>query len=573
MPIVATYTLVAVTGTALMLTVAGLALRRRPAPGATSLAALALGVAVWSLATLLQTVGGPELSRIAARGSYLGITLAVLSWFVLTVEYAGRERYISRRLLALLCVQPVLTNALVWTNESHHLFWQSVRYGGTVSEYEVVYGPGFWLHAGYSYLLVVLGIALVFGELYRSQSAYRGQWAAMLLGVPAPMIANGLWLTGRTVVDWTPIGFAVTAVVLYLALRNYEFVELTPVARDTVVDRIPSGVAVIDPDGRITDVNATMTSYFDADLESLVGEHAGNAFDWWRETERGDGRGRARTYEIERDGRHFQVEIEPFADDLNRPAGRIVLVHDVTEREQRERELQRQNEQLDRFADVLTHDLRNPLNVADGRLTLLEETHDFEHVDQIKSAHERMGDLIEDVRTLVRDGQTVSDTERLEVARVARTAATNVDTRRADVRIEDDVGVVEGDETRLLHAFENLFRNAVEHGIETRSTDQGDDRPLADGGAFGDDAAVTIRVGRITDGRSGFFVADDGPGITADERETVFESGYTTGEDGTGLGLAIVKNAVQAHGWEIDAAESDAGGARFEITDVSFCEA
>ncbi|MDY7083447.1 MAG: ATP-binding protein, partial [Halobacteria archaeon] len=115
----------------------------------------------------------------------------------------------------------------------------------------------------------------------------------------------------------------------------------------------------------------------------------------------------------------------------------------------------------------------------------------------------------------------------------------------------------EADRGRLLHVFENLFRNSVEHG--------------------GND--VTIRVGDLPDiheetdeedddQRYGFFIEDDGPGIPEEERDDVLEHGYTTSSSGTGFGLSIVRSIVEAHGWEIDVSESEEGGARFEITGV-----
>ncbi|MBS3761523.1 MAG: ATP-binding protein, partial [Halodesulfurarchaeum sp.] len=96
----------------------------------------------------------------------------------------------------------------------------------------------------------------------------------------------------------------------------------------------------------------------------------------------------------------------------------------------------------------------------------------------------------------------------------------------------------EADPDRLASLLENLFRNAVEHaGPE-----------------------VTVTVEPTSDG---FAVADDGPGIPPEDRETVFESGYTTETDGTGFGLAIVAEVATAHDWSVRVEESDAGGARF----------
>jgi signal transduction histidine kinase len=93
--------------------------------------------------------------------------------------------------------------------------------------------------------------------------------------------------------------------------------------------------------------------------------------------------------------------------------------------------------------------------------------------------------------------------------------------------------------------FENLFRNAVDHGGEE----------------------VQVTIGEIADG---FYVEDNGSGISAESRETIFEWGFSTKQGGTGLGLHIVKQVVESHGWEINAAEGSDGGIRFEITDVAF---
>jgi len=585
------YTSLLGTGVVLCLVIAALAWRHRPTPGATPLAGLSVGSAIWAFATLAQVlVDGSLISVFWGKFTYLGIVLSGTFWFVLTLEYSGRERYLKPPTVGLLAIEPVAINALVWTNDVHHLVWASVDPGGSVYGYTVTYGPAFWAHVTYSYALLAAGSLFVLGQFYRSRSIYRGQAFAMFLSALAPWVGNALFLSEATTADWAPISFVVSCVALFWAMRTRDLVDVTPVARNTVLDRIPSGVVVVDRNDRILDANAELERLVGAEDDRLVGATVDEAFADHPPLASaiGDRNGtREITFAADGDPRHFDVEIEPLIDDLGRRIGRIALVHDVTEQRRRERELERQNEQLDRFAEVLSHDLRNPLNVADGYLDVVAETGDLEHVGRIRSAHERMNDLIEDVRTLVTQGQTVTETELLDLEAVARSAASNVDTRDAEVRIDDDIGIVDADENRLLQAFENLFRNAVEHGVEAPSGEPatvaaesaGAAAESASDGVAGSDAddadepAVTIRVGRIDDaaaGRNGFYVADDGPGIPPDVREKVFESGFTTGDDGTGLGLAIVQNAIEAHGWRIEAAESESGGASFEVTGVAF---
>ncbi|SEV94734.1 hybrid sensor histidine kinase/response regulator [Halobacterium jilantaiense] len=240
----------------------------------------------------------------------------------------------------------------------------------------------------------------------------------------------------------------------------------------------------------------------------------------------------------------------------------VGIARDTTDRRERERELQRQNDRLEKFASIVSHDLRNPLSVAEGHLEMALETGDTSHLDSVAAAHDRMRTLIEDILTLTREGETVTDFEAVDLAAVAADCWALVDAPAATVDVQDSASVL-ADRSRLQQVFENLFRNAIEHG-STSPDSQARQGAVEDGGND-----VTVTVGRLA---NGFFVADDGPGVPAEDREAVFESGYTTSEHGTGFGLTIVAEIVDAHGWDISLTESENGGARFEIRGVDFAE-
>jgi PAS domain S-box-containing protein len=220
----------------------------------------------------------------------------------------------------------------------------------------------------------------------------------------------------------------------------------------------------------------------------------------------------------------------------------VCLARDVTERTERERELQRQNERLESFASVVSHDLRNPLNVAELRLELAREECDSEHLADVADALGRSQALIDDLLALAREGEPVSDVEPVDLADLVGDCWHNVETTAATVDAGTD-RVMRADPNRLKQLLENLFANAVDHG----------------------GADVTVTVGDLADG---FYVADDGPGVPPSEREQVFESGYSTADGDTGFGLAIVAEIAEAHGWSVAVTDSEDGGARFEITGV-----
>jgi len=228
------------------------------------------------------------------------------------------------------------------------------------------------------------------------------------------------------------------------------------------------------------------------------------------------------------------------------------------ERHRQERRLERQNERLERFASIVSHDLRNPLQVAQGRLGHVEPTASTgKHLDAAVEALDRMEELVDDLLVLAREGQTVDATTGVDIADVARSAWRSVETMGSDLSVEAS-GAVVADTGRLTQLFENLFRNAVEHGSTGNQTQSGD---AVERGST-NDADLTITVGALPDG---VYVADDGDGIPESEREDVFDAGYSTNEDGTGFGLDIVREIADAHGWSITVTESETGGARFEI--------
>jgi signal transduction histidine kinase len=209
-----------------------------------------------------------------------------------------------------------------------------------------------------------------------------------------------------------------------------------------------------------------------------------------------------------------------------------------------EAQIRSQNERLEEFASVVSHDLRNPLHVAESRLELAREDCESEHLAPIGCALDRMRVLIDDLLTLAREGESATDPEPIALAEIVESCWTTVDTAAATLDVASD-RTISADRSRLRQLFENLFRNAVEHG--------------------GGD--VTVSVGDLPDG---FYVADDGPGIPETDREVVFEAGYSTSPDGTGFGLAIVEQVAQAHGWSVRVTAAPDGGTRFEITGVEF---
>ncbi|USZ72840.1 GAF domain-containing sensor histidine kinase [Natronosalvus halobius] len=343
---------------------------------------------------------------------------------------------------------------------------------------------------------------------------------------------------------------------------------------------------------RIERVNSAFVRVFGHDAESIVGESIADVLE--APDDGGDDPTRTPLLEHAPDGetesevvrntpsgpRPFLRRTVPIVTGDETTRGYRIYT-DLTALKVRERELERQNERLDQFASIVSHDLRNPLTVANGYLGFVRDELGTDHdaVAEIQQAHDRMEQLIDDVLAVARKGDGTGTLEPVRLSAVAEQAWEHVDTRDARLELDDGGVWIDADPTRLLQLFENLFRNSVEHGSARDQHGSRADDAVEQGTASGssepgpnDDspggrgkAAVCVRVGTCDDG---FAVEDDGPGIPPSEREAVFESGYSSGSGSTGLGLAIVERIAEEHGWSVECTDGSAGGARFEFTGV-----
>jgi PAS domain S-box-containing protein len=316
------------------------------------------------------------------------------------------------------------------------------------------------------------------------------------------------------------------------------------------VENAGHAICITDVDGTIEYVNPAFEETTGYDAEEAVGEnprilnsgeHDEAFYEELWETILGGERWQGEVVNERPDGERYVVDqtIAPITDADGEVERFVAINTDVTERRERERELQRTNERLEQFATVVSHDLRNPLGVALGRTKLAQEDCDSEHLEAVHRALERMDAIVDDVLALARQGAADLERERVDIEALSRDCWRTVDTGDAELVVKDPP-TLRADTRRLRQLLENLFCNATEHA--------------------GDD--VTVTVGRLPDG---FYVSDDGPGIPPEEHEEVFEHGYSTTDDGTGFGLSIVQAIAEVHGWTVDVTESAAGGAGFEV--------
>ena len=520
------------------------------------------GGTIWCSGTLWRILAvTPAGETVAYLVRLFGMEIAAFGFFFVVVEYTDRDWLFDRRIVVPFGIFPFVTLAIGWTNGAHGLLVtvvESTTAGPLVTSMES--SVWFVVHTVYTTALVMTGAYWLTVRFLQShqEGIYRRQTGLILVGVAAVIIPNASFHAGLTVVDWTAVGGAFTALLVTVALFRYQILDISPIARDAIVENMDSAVVVVDTDDNIIDANEEAASLVDSTVGQLVGTSLGDALAAYPDIERAVSTGASteRTVSVTDGGRtsHYDVTTSEIRDSTDAVVGRVVLFADVTgeveRREQLERQkqqLERQNERLDQFASVISHDLRNPLGIARTYTEFAADTGDPDDFEAIREAHERMDQMIEDMLMMARAGTTVEETEPVDLEGIAEDAWLTARTEDATLVTDVPEGfVVHADPSLLQNVFENLFRNAVDHN----------------------DPPVTVTVGTLNAAESphsGFYVADDGTGIPPDQQGDVFDHGYTLSEDGTGLGLAIVRDIVDSHGWELSLTESADGGARFDI--------
>lgn len=441
--------------------------------------------------------------------------------------------------------------AVKLTNPIHGLYFTSMMVDQPFTHLMINHGILHWLAMGVAYGLAVVGIFMLF-ELF-TQVDYDTRPFVALIGLTAlPVILDILGAISNSFVNigYSALGVAVFAVgVLFIYTDRFGTIQLAGQYDDPVI--------VLDDDDEIRDFNRSAARLFPA-LEGRLDEPLAEVCPELAATTRNR---EVYQYTNGDETQYFRPTRNSFSAN-NVQLGLLLVLSDVTDEERYRRRLEAQNDRLEQFTGMVSHDLRNPLNVAQGNSEIIYELLDATKTDDgyeplsdetldtvvtsaktLSNTLDRMERLIDDLLVLARQGQAIDSREVVSLAAIVENCWEMVDHKNAVLVVDDDLTFAV-DPDRLQQLFENLFRNAIEHG--------------------GDD--VTIRVGALEN--NGFYVEDDGPGIPEEKREDVFDSGFTTNRDGTGFGLAIVKEIVEAHGWTVSVADSDEGGARFEVTDI-----
>jgi len=573
----------------IMAGLAAYAWRRRSAPGALAFALLMLVATEWALAYAVQVAGlDIPTQMLWSNVKYVGIVGCPLMWILFAFQYSGLEKWATRRNVLLLSIVPALTLILVWTDQWHGLVrrdWRMVTLGSYPAA-ATTQGAWWWFNTLYTYTLVVWGVVLLL-RATRSQTLYRSQAIALMIGALAPVAASLMFIT-RVLnplhpLDIVPFGFTITGVAFAWALFRFKALDLAPIARDAVIENMRDGVMVLDAEARVADLNPTMARVVGRAASDLLGRHAKEALTQWPElAERYRNVTEAQSEIVfEHDGnrRHYDLRISPLTDRRGQFRGRLVVLRDISELKHTQAELQQAkelaeeaNQAKSQFLANMSHELRTPLNAILGYSELLQEeigesgTASPDDVQKIHTAGRHLLGVINDILDLskIEAGKMGLYLETFDVPELVNNVTATVQPlldqqgNQLVVHCPETLGEMRADMIKLRQSLLNLLSNANK---------------------FTEGGRITLNVSREQQtngvGRQPwliFRVSDSGIGLTPDQIQKLFQpftqaDASTTRKYGdTGLGLTISRRFCQMMGGDITVtSEGEGTGSTFTI--------
>ncbi|NPV81005.1 MAG: diguanylate cyclase [Firmicutes bacterium] len=343
-------------------TIAAMAWRRRDVPGAKSLILVMLAVIGWALGNVLE-LGYTDLKTKVfwANIEYIGIVAVPLAWFAFAIQYAGQEKWLSRRNIALLLVIPALTLIFVWTDGRYGLMRHDFRLdtNGPFSVVAKSYGPWFWVHTAYSHILTLLGTVILMQAFFRLPRLYREQASVLLVGALVPWVGNVLYISGLSPIrrlDLTPCSFAFSGMLMAWGLFRLQLLDIVPMARDAVIEGMSDGVIVLDAQNRIVDINPAAQGIIGRRASEVVGKPADKAFSKHRDlveyciqnvkaqAEIFLGTGEAQ--------RCYGLRISPLHDYRGNLTGRVFVLHEITMQKRAEAALRESKQKIERLCEM-----------------------------------------------------------------------------------------------------------------------------------------------------------------------------------------------------------------------------
>jgi PAS domain S-box-containing protein len=529
--------------------------RNRSCICARSYSFLMMAASIWAFCTALELSSADmQTQMLAILIEYPAMALIPVAWLLFALEYTGREDWITKKTIALLCIVPACTVLLIATNSLHHLFYPTVveTVVGDLRYHVVTYGPAFWLHAVYSYTLICLTILLIFQRFIFSYPVYRRQVIVILIATIIPLGMN-LALVFRIgslgLVDPTPFAMVISGFIILGGMIRFQLLDLSPIANEQILENMSDGIIVADTQDRIVSLNTPASRFLERIPKKVIGlsimEVLPGAFPGLTGP---DGRmsETEQIHELKREtgGKtdYFEIRYLPLRSRNGGIKGRVIMVRNITGEKLNEIALAAARKKLSLLSSITRHDI---LNQVTALLLNIEYAQEEEKDPAIREWLNRQEVAVQQIQHQVefaRDYESLGSSSPvwINVNNTYQVLQPVMKSRGITLDIVPEEIEIFGDPLLERVAF-NLVNNSIQHGGQV----------------------TTIRV-RYEKRPEGLLIIyeDDGTGVPGPDKERIFQRG--TGRD-SGLGLFLVSEILGITGMTIRECGEPGKGARFEV--------
>jgi signal transduction histidine kinase len=537
---------------------------------------LAIGCAIeWSLTYTMEIYSTTISDKIMwAKLEYFGISFVVLGMFIFTMHYSGHASWLTPTRTTLLATISVFSFIFALTNEWHHQIWPSIQLtnGLPFGPLDIGHGIIFFCLVIYQYVLLMAVTILLFQIAARTQSLYKSQSRMMLIGMIFPWVANFVYITGLNPLpslDLTPVALTITNIFLSISFLRYRFMDLRPIAHNSVFNAMKDGVVVLDYKERIVEINPVGISLFHG-TDNLIGHEIKTMLPNWDEWQTSDAQG-----EINREisfgstngnSLTYSLRTTSVLDQHGNRNGRILLISDVTEQKQAREQIMEASRLKSQLLANLGHDLRSPLGAIIGYAEMLKDgSFGPMSQNQVKASSEILdgaNQLLSFINNLISQaqietGKIVLREYPFDVEEIVGPllSTLNFHAHKKGLTLEEYIDPtlpkqLVGDQFWLRQIVMNLVHNAVK---------------------FTEKGSVTVRFIKRGMNHWEIQVIDTGIGIPSEAQKRIFEafeqvdSMENSKQSGFGLGLSIVAKLTSIMGGRIEL-ESEAGkGCTFTV--------
>ena len=527
---------------------------------------------------------------------YIGTCMLPVALFFAAIIFRNTKIRFKRKYL-LLFVIPFLTLLVLYTNKYHHLFYKT--YSTNLSE--MVYGSYFYIHSIYTYGLLLVSIGIMINASLKNSGSFSKQTILIIIGTMFPILVNlaGTFKIWNMNVCLTPISFSIAVIFYTFAILKFNFLKITPIALQKIVDRISDGYVVLDEENTITDFNKTFLDMFNLKPENIRSKNfirflnnrkvsKKSIVRITKSIQKANETDETISFEqhFSEIKKYFKIEITPIKSD-NNSLGILFLLKDITQHKE-DMETIKNNQDIlmerERLAGLgqliggIAHNLKTPIMSIAGAVQGLEnlireydesiddplvnsqDHHDIakdmeEWIPKIRAHLEYMSDIITTVKGQAVASLSSDDTEEFTINELIKRVNILMKHELKNAYIymnvvmkTDENQVIKGNVNSLVQVVNNMISNAIQayEGKHDQNIEM----------------IVNKKENNIV-----ISITDFAGGLPKEVQDRLFKEMVTTkGKNGTGLGLYMSYSNIKAHfGGDITYVTETGKGTTFNI--------